>query len=484
MLTGNLEQDIKEVDKAVRDCEDIMKREMTLGMANPTRACLYFIEVAVISSMLEQTILGELLASLWSMDEAERKQCLKQNSLGLSDAKLLNSVKEIEDGILAGDAVLLMEGCSQAVKIKVEGYPGMGITGTENEAVLRGSKEGFSDSVKSNTALIRKRLRTMDLKVKGMVLGEESNTNAAIVYLQSKARPEVVDAVKKRLLDMKTDGVMDSGIIEQMTEGMTASPFPQYQTTERPDRASMELLKGRVLILSDNSPVGLLLPADFAGFFHTPDDYYNRTGIVTLERLLRFFAAFLAMTLPGFYLAVISYHPEILPYQLLMTFIEARKALPFSSLAEVLFMEISFELLREAGVRVPGAMGSTIGIVGGLIIGDAAVSAGLVSPIIVIVVSVTALASFAVPNEEMSGAFRILKYGLILLAALFGLFGWLCGILSVLAHLSGLKSYEFPYLYPMAAGEINGGSDRKDSVFRYPLRKLRYRSLYQKREEK
>lgn len=481
-LTTEWEQNCKEIETELEGCDDIIKRQMRLGADMETRAMLYFIEVAVTADLLQRSVIGEALDALWRRSPEERAESIRVNGLGITDAVGVETVEDVCKGILAGDAVLIIDGLDKGIRLKVEGYPNMGVTEAENEAVLRGSKEGFSDSIKSNTALIRKRLRTMDLKVKNMVVGTDSNTNIAVVYMKSKARPAVLSAVTERLEKLAINGVMDSGMIEQMTEQMAVSPFPQYQTTERPDRASMELLKGRILILTDNSPVGLLLPADFFGFFHTPDDYYNRTGIVALERVLRFLAALIAVGLPGFYLAIIRFHPEILPYPLLETFIQAREPLPFSSLVEVLFMEFSFELLREAGVRVPGTMGNTIGIVGGLIIGDAAVSAGLVSPIIVIVVSLTALASFAIPNEEMTGAFRILKYAFLLLAALFGLYGWVFGMFAVVLHLASLTSFDFPYLYPAAASDINGRKDKRDSIFRYPLKKLRHKNLYERRK--
>ena len=230
----------------------------------------------------------------------------------------------------------------------------------------------------------------------------------------------------------------------------------------------MELLNGRVVLFVDNTPVALLLPTNYGNFFQTVDDYYNRFHIVTFARMIRYVAAVIAMTFPALYLAVVNFHPEILPTSLVMTLAAARQNVPFPALIEVLLMELSFELLREAGVRIPGPMGSTIGIVGGLIIGQAAVSAGVVSPMIVIVVALTALASFAIPNEELSSSYRILKYFTIFMAAVFGFFGIIMAWLFVLGHLSRLKSFGFPYMMPTVAADINGGEDLKDYVVRYP----------------
>ena len=277
---------------------------------------------------------------------------------------------------------------------------------------------------------------------------------------------------------------MDSGVLEQLAEEQWYSPFPQFQTTQRPDRAAMSVLEGRVILMSDNSPVALILPTDYNSFIRTSDDYYNRWEIASFGRMLRYIASFFAMTLPGLYLAVTNFHTQILPTTLLLAFADARKGVPFPAVIEVLLMEISFELLREAGVRLPGAMGNTIGIVGGLIIGQAAVEANLVSPIVVIVISFTALCSFAIPNEEFATAFRILKFAMIGLCAWLGYFGMLLGLLAVLIHLAHLKSFGIPYLMPFVGADLNDYEDERDFLWRLPMRKLKKRPIYAKRQER
>lgn len=231
-------------------------------------------------------------------------------------------------------------------------------------------------------------------------------------------------------------------------------------------------MKGRITLFVDNTPVALLLPANFNDFLKTPDDYYERYTIVTLARIIRYLAAFFSLCLPAVYLAVMNYHPDILPANLLFSFAGGRASVPFPSVVEVFIMEFAFELLREAGIRIPGPMGSTIGIVGGLIIGQAAVSAGIVSPVIVVVVAFTALSSFAIPNNELSSAFRILKYALLLLSYFLGFFGIVLGVLMIGLHLASLKSFSLPYLMPIAAGDVNKRRDMKDLILRFPLKKL------------
>ena len=331
---------------------------------------------------------------------------------------------------------------------------------------------------------IRKRIRSPKVKVREMQAGKKSKTNVYIMYMEGLVKPELIEEIERRLNRFEIDGVLDSGILEQLSEEKWYSPFPQFQPTERADRAAMSLLEGRAVVLSDNSPVGLILPADYNSFIKTSDDYYNRWEIASFERLIRYVSSFFALTLPAFYLAITNFHTQILPTSLLLSFANAREGVPFPAVLEVLLMELSFELLREAGVRLPGAMGNTIGIVGGLIIGQAAVDANLVSPIVVIVISFTALCSFAIPNEEFATAFRLLKFVLIGLSAWLGYFGLLTGLLGILIHLSRLRSFGIPYLTPFVGADLNDYQDERDILWRLPLRFLKKRPIYANEKDK
>ena len=370
------------------------------------------------------------------------------NTFEISDLKELKTMEEATRILMAGNAVLFCEGKEVAYKVASQGYPKMGVEEAQMEKVLRGSREGLADSVKTNVALVRKRLRTPDLKVEEHFMGEKSDTVVSLVYLQDRIPEGLLENIKERLSTIQVDGIMDSGIIEKLAEEPWYSPFPRFQTIQRPDRAATELLKGRILLLSDNSPVGLLLPTTFHNFLEASEDSYNRKEIVTLTQIVRYVALILAMMLSGLYLAVTTFHTQVLPTHLILSFAAARQGVPFSGLVEILIMEIAFELIREAGIRMPGPLGGTIGIVGGLIIGDAAVGANLVSPIVVIIVALTALGSFAIPNDEFAATFRVLKYGFIFLGGFFGLFGIVLGLFVVLEHLAGLVSFKIPYLIP------------------------------------
>lgn len=477
-ISVKLEDNIKVFNELFHDCADIKRRTMKLGKELKLSCFIGYVEVAVGNMIIEQSVLGKLLNTLWEMPEDKILEYLRENSFGISDVTEYKTMEEAATGMLTGDAIFFIDGYDRALKIKDKGYPNMGVKESQSEKVIRGSNEGFAESIKVNTALIRKRLRTPKVKVKESFAGKRSYTNVNLVFMEDLIHPELLENIEKRLQSFEIDGVGDSGIIEQLTEGSWLSPFPQFQTTQRPDRAVMAILEGRIVLLTDNSPVALILPASYNSFIQTSDDYYSRWEIASFTRILRYIASFLAMTLPGLYLAVTNFHTQILPTDLLLSFAAARQGVPFPAVVEILIMELAFELLREAGVRLPGPMGNTIGIVGGLIIGQAAVEANIVSPIVVIVVALTALCSFAVPNEEFATAFRILKFGFIFPCAYLGFFGFLLSLLVVLVHLSHLESFGVPYLTPFVGPDLNQYNDERDSLLRMPLSWLKRRPIY------
>ncbi|MCI7108178.1 MAG: spore germination protein [Lachnospiraceae bacterium] len=483
-ISENLEKNIAVYEEIFSDCADIKMKRMRLGFGKGISCFLAYVEVVVSNTLLETTALGRLMAVLGQMPENRIHEVLDQNALGIADVTSYDYIEDAALGMLTGDAILFVDGYVHALKIADKGYPGMDVGEPDSEKVIRGSKEGFTDSIKTNTALIRKRIRSPRVKVQELNKGVRSHTAVDLVYMEDLAYPSVIEEIKRRLSDYEIDGILDSGIIEQLAEKKWYSPFPQFQTTQRPDRAAVAILEGRVVLLSDNSPTALILPTDFNSFLKTSDDYYNRFGVATFARILRYMAAFFAMALPGLYLAVTNFHTQILPTPLLLSFWEARIGVPFPAALEVILMEISFELLREAGVRLPGAMGNTIGIVGGLIIGQAAVDANLVSPIVVIVVAFTALCSFSIPNEEFAFAFRLLKFYIILLSAWLGYFGFLLGLFTVLIHLSRLQSFGIPYLMPFVGADLSDYEDERDSIWRAPIRWMKMRPIYANRRER
>ena len=483
IVVKNIEENIKNYQKLFANCDDIKMRKMQLGLNQQVTCFVAYIETSVGNMMLERSVLGEIINRFCEMPDNQLVKAIKENHFGISDATPFATIEEAGSGMLSGDAILFVDGYDKALKIGDKGYPARSISETSSEKANRGSNEGFSESVKVNTALIRKRIRSPKVKVVEQKVGVRSKTNVDLVYMEDLVDIKLLEKIKLRLSEYEVDGVLDSGVIEQLSEKNWLSPFPQFQTTLRPDRASMALLEGRVVLLADNSPVALILPSDYNSFIQTTDDYYNRWEIASFTRILRYLASILAMILPGLYLAVTNFHTQLLPTSLLLSFAQARAGVPFPGVVEILLMEISFELLREAGVRLPGTLGNTIGIVGGLIIGQAAVEANIVSGMVVIIVAFTALCSFAVPNEEFASAFRLLKFVFIFLCASLGLYGLLIGLMMVLIHLSGLESFGLPYLTPFV-GKRKGQTDETDSLIRPPYFTLRKRPVFANEDEK
>ena len=481
-VSANLRENEKYLRSRLENCSDILIRPMRLGDKHKVDCLMVYIEVAVSNMMLDDSALGKMINHFWEISPEDIQEFVRHNSLGIADVKKLENLDESIDAMLAGNAVFFIDGYDKAMKISSKGYPSTGVMEAESEKVLRGSREGFSDSVKSNSALVRKRLRDTRLKVEEYKIGVRSHTLTQVLYMDDLVHEGLLEEVKERLEEFQIDGILDSGMLEQLTEDVWYSPFPQYQTTERPDRAVQEILNGKVVILCDNSPEALILPGNFNSFMESSEDWYHRFEMASFLRILRYLAVIMATVLPGLYLAVIRFHTQILPSALILSFAEAREGVPFSSVVELIFLELAFELIREAGVRVPGSLGNAIGIVGGLVIGQAAVEANLVSPIVVMIVALTALGSMTVPNEEFAAAFRLVKYGFLILGGYLGIYGIVLGVYLVIGHLAGLISFGIPYLVPFIKKEQKGS--RGEGVLRVPLRKRVLRPLYAREEQK
>ena len=481
-VSANLRENEKYLRSRLENCSDILIRPMRLGDKHKVDCLMVYIEVAVSNMMLDDSALGKMINHFWEISPEDIQEFVRHNSLGIADVKKLENLDESIDAMLAGNAVFFIDGYDKAMKISSKGYPSTGVMEAESEKVLRGSREGFSDSVKSNSALIRKRLRDTRLKVEEYKIGVRSHTLTQVLYMDDLVHEGLLEEVKERLEEFQIDGILDSGMLEQLTEDVWYSPFPQYQTTERPDRAVQEILKGKVVILCDNSPEALILPGNFSSFMESSEDWYHRFEMASFLRILRYLAVIMATVLPGLYLAVIRFHTQILPSALILSFAEAREGVPFSSVVELIFLELAFELIREAGVRVPGSLGNAIGIVGGLVIGQAAVEANLVSPIVVMIVALTALGSMTVPNEEFAAAFRLVKYGFLILGGYLGIYGIVLGVYLVIGHRAGLISFGIPYLVPFIKKEQKGS--KGEGVMRVPLRKRVLRPLYAREEQK
>ncbi|RNB86612.1 spore germination protein [Brevibacillus nitrificans] len=378
----------------------------------------------------------------------------------------ISTVEEALSEILNGN-LLIVRDCDQQAFLAIgSGLEERSIQETENESALRGPRDSFVESLRTNISLIRRRYPDPEVKVTIQELGRRTNTKVAMLYVEGIVNPNILDEVRTRLSTVDLDEVLDCGTIEQWIEDSWYSPFPQAQYTERPSNVLFAMLEGRIAIMVDGSSAVLIVPVTFSMLFQSPDDYYERWMIGTAIRIIRVAGAVIALTLPSLYIALISYHPGMIPTQLALSISAGRSEVPFPAFLEALFMEATLEMLREAGLRLPKVMGQTIGIVGGLVIGQSAVEAGIVSPVLVIVVAITAISSFLVPAYNGAIALRLLRFPLMILSGSLGMFGLLLGLMAILAHLVSLKSFGINYFAPITPYRF---SDWKDLLVRAPL---------------
>lgn len=478
-ISKYLDENVYVLNKLFEKCGDIVQKTFLIEREQgSTRMHLIYVDGLVNAVQIEDSIVKPITyewrgtdgRSLW-----ESILCREAHSV---DIKREESFDLAIGSVLKGDTAIFVDGYKEALIVSTKKYPLRSISENDSEAGMRGPKDSFNEGFRFSTALIRRRIRDAKLRVEQGTMGQRTRTDYAVIYMEDLANPSLVQEIKDRIDKYDIDGIFDSGMAEHLLEDNWYSPFPVFQATTRPDKVAAGIIEGRVAVVFDNSPEVILAPSNFNMLLQASDDYYNRWAVGTFARILRYIAAFLAITLPGLYIAITVYHSEMLPTKLLYAIVAARGMVTFPIVVEILIMEFLFELLREAGIRLPGPLGNTIGVVGGLIVGQAAVDAGIVSTIVVIVVALTAIASFSIPNEEFASVFRLLKFFIIITSALLGLYGFILGLLIVAIHLSELKSFGVPYMMPVVGGSREPDESRKDFVMRSPIKTMRLRPIW------
>ncbi|MBP3964148.1 spore germination protein [Paenibacillus lignilyticus] len=384
----------------------------------------------------------------------------------LGDIRTLTTLQHVEDAVLQGQSVFIMDGQLQAYAFDTQGWPQRAITDSQIEASLKGAHQGFIETAGLNIALIRRYISSRELKIKELNIGSRVPCTVSILYLEDVTHPDLIQEMERRLTSLDVDCILNTGELAEYIEDNPFSLLPQFITTERPDTAASQILQGRICVVVDRSSSVLIAPASIAAFFQGIDDYSIRWPIATFLRLLRFFACIIAAFLPGIYIACISFNHEVIPLDLILSIGQFRAAVPFPPVIEAFMMEIMLEMLREAGVRLPAPVGQTVGIVGGIVIGQAAVQAGIVSNLMVVVVSSTAVASFILPNYDMAASIRLIRFPVMLIASMFGMIGIIAAFMVLVAHLITLKSLGEPYTAPIAPMRLG---DWKDMFIRLPL---------------
>lgn len=475
-LSSDLQSNLQTIMLSFGKSPDVIIREFAFMQKDGPKIAVIYMEGLADTKSVNHFILEPLMSGnrdaefdLMDGSGADVVEKLKQFILPVGGIENVKDIQSLFTAILSGKTTVLVDGYDRGVLVGLKGWQERAIEEPTSQSVIRGPKDGFSESISTNIALVRRRILDSKLWLESLRIGRVTKTNVSFMYLHGSANEEVVREVQTRLKRIRIDGILESGYIEELIQDKTYTPFPTIFNSERPDVIAAGLLEGRVAIFVDGTPFGLLVPAIFPQFFQAAEDYYQRSDISTLLRIIRYISFFIALLGPSLYIAVTTYHHEMIPSPLLISLTAQREGVPFPAFVEALMMEVTFELLREAGVRLPRAVGQAVSIVGALVIGQAAVEAGVVSAVMVIVVSITAIASFVIPAYNMGIAVRILRFGFIGLAASFGLYGIIIGAFLVVQHLCKLRSFGVPYMSPYSPVTL---ADHKDVIFRAPWRRM------------
>lgn len=469
VVSAKLDSNVQPLQQLFTQNQDVVFRGFRLGAIPDTRGCIVYIENMVDKTMLNNNIIKPLMFDSLNTEihlpSHNLRSIILDSVLAVSNIKEVRNLDEVISAILSGAVVFMVDGLGEAFIIDIRLHHERPIEQPEDEILVRGPREGFTETLTSNIPLIRRQIKSPNLMFEYMNLGKITATDICITYIKGIASPSLIKETKERLQRIDIDGILESGYLEELIEDNPRSPFPQILHTERPDKVAAALLQGRIAILTDGTPFVLIVPAEFVSFLTSPEDYYERYFLGTAIRWVRVLAFTISLILPSLYIAITTFHQEMIPTRLLIGITAYRQGLPFPTLLEALLMELTFEILREAGVRLPRSIGQAVSIVGALVIGQSAVQAGFVSPLMVIIVAFTGIASFTFPAYNMGVTIRLLRFPLMLMAGFLGLFGVMIGIIMISIHMAGLRSVGVPYMAPLAPLHV---SDLKDVLIRAP----------------
>jgi spore germination protein KA len=485
-LAETLDENMKRIKELFRlpDNKDLVVRDLTIATQPPTKAVALFMEGLTNTQLINQNILEPLmlLAHLDHHVGQAGEEGPSQFSVDMVKKRLLPGSQtsekydfaSIAEALLAGDTVIIMDGARVALGVETKNPPARTVSEPKNEHVIWGPHDAFNEAWRVNVALVRRRLKDPRLVTEILTVGEVSRTYIGMMYIDTIAPPKLVAEVKRRVEAIKVDTLHAAGLLEQYIEDNPRAILPNLLLTERPDRTAAYLAEGHVCLLADTSPYAVICPTTFWSLLQTSEDYYLRWPFGSIVRYIRAAALLIALTLPALYIAIINYHTEMIPTELMLFIAQSREQVPMPAVIELLTMDAAFELIREAGTRIPGVIGPTIGLVASLVLGQAAVEAKIVSPVMILVVAITGLASFAIPSYTLGWGIRAMRFFLLAAAAILGFYGVAAGIFIITVLLSAERSFGVPYLSPIAP--MRGKA--KDIFNRIPIFQMEERPPY------
>lgn len=464
MISKSLEKNREELKRVFNNSSDLALYEFYTR--DNKRAMVAYLESLVDRNGLYEDLIKPLIKDLSSSDEI-------LSTVPIAGGQQVGTMEEISQAMLIGNVALFMDNVRVAYRFELSHWPVRSIAEPSSERVIKGPKEGFVEDININKSLMRRRIRNTSLVFEDYNLGTVTNTKVSLAYIDGIVNPDVLSEVRSRVEKIKLDGILDGGYIEDYIEDSKRTLISTVGHTEKPDTAVGKMLEGRIGIICDGSPVVLTVPRVFIESLQTPEDYYMKNQYSAYLRAIRLIALLIAVILPGFIVALKTFHHEMIPTKLLMTMAKSRQGVPFTALVEGLLMVVFFELIKESGLRIPGNVGSATTVISGIVIGQVAVQAGLVGAIMVITISLSGVAEFIVPAErQVIPTYRLI---ILLLGGTLGLFGIVCALIVMIVHLVSVRSFGVPYMYPIAPYDKEG---MKDFITMRPLREMKYRPKY------
>jgi len=459
----SLAQNLAQLKSNFGSSNDLIVRELVLRQGWEGKLAITYMDGLVSKDFVFRLMESMLLHSS-SIDPDDSGSIMRHLAITVGDVSCKTDFDAVQRAILSGDTVVWSDRADVAVVVDTRGGDLRPVSQPVSQTVVRGPQDAFTEAIHTNISLIRRRIKDSNLWLEMKQIGSVTKTDVAVMYINGLVKEDVLAKLHERLGAIKIDSVLESNYIEEFIQDSTFTVFPTVNNSERPDVVAAALLEGRVAVIVDGTPFVLLVPGLFTQFMQSPEDYYHRADFGIL-RALRYLALFISLLAPALYIAITTFHQEMLPTSLLISLAAQREGIPFPAFIEALMMEITFELLREAGVRMPRAVGTAISIVGALVLGQASVEAGLVSPAMVIIVSITAITGFIFPSFEIGISVRLLRFVFMGLAASFGFFGIIVGMIALVLHLCHLQSFGIPYMSPIAPFNAK---EQKDNIVRVP----------------
>lgn len=465
-LISNSIDEIKSLLKTTfNNSSDFVIRE--IRTRNNSRLIISYLDGLVNKELINRDIIKQLLDENKISSKNKGNELityLTENILTSCDIGIISFFRECINSIINGETVIFIEGANKAIKTELKSWEKRGINEPSSNVVIRGPREGFTETMQDNITMVRRKIKNPNLVFESLTLGKQTNTNICICYIKGIVNDELINIVKNRINKIKIDAILESGYIEEFIQDSPYSIFSTVGNTERPDVVAGKILEGRIAILCDGTPFVLTAPYLFVESLQINEDYYNRYIYSIILRFLRILAVIITSLLPSFYIALLCFHQDVIPFSLLLSIAGARDGVPFSPFVETLLMLIVFELIKEAGVRMPRQIGQAVSIVGAIVIGDAAVKAGLVSAPLIIVVALTAICSYIV--TDMSDTFLVIRFITMIAANIVGILGIVLVLIGIFIHMCSIKSFSIPYMWPFTPLNKEG---MKDSLIRYPL---------------